>query len=136
MKMLKSTLRIFRYHLASVKYNYFDDKTPREEVFLEQIGRNGVTLPALNQHLDRAGFPYSIGRFPDILSKHDGLIDRITSSLRDFHLVPEHQSLPYEERKKTLFDYVSEELSESLALDPKVFAQYRIDNRFRMSRAI
>ena len=125
MELLRSSLRIVGYHVASVKYQ-LKDKTPREDAFLDRLRMNGVTLPALNRHLDRTGFPESIGRFPELLSRHESLIDRINFSLMEFHRTLEYETLPLEEKRKAIFDYVSCELSEGLSLDPKVFDEYRL----------
>lgn len=125
MEWLISGLRIAGYYVDDIKYK-LADKTPREDAFLDRLRMNGVTLPRLNIHLDRTGFPQSIGRFPDILSSHDVLIDRINHFMAEFSKTPGYESQTLEERRKTLSDYVSNELSESLSLDPKVFEQYRL----------
>jgi len=135
MKILEPGLRMARYHIADISYK-LKDKSPREDAFLDRLRANGLSMPGLNLHLDRAGFPQSVGRFPEILARHDRLIDSINQFMVDFAKNSEYGSLPLEQKRRTLFDYVSGQLSETLALDPRVFDQYRIDNKFRMSRAI
>jgi len=135
MKILELGLRRVGYHISDISYK-LKDKSPREDAFLDRLRANGISMTGLNLYLDRADIPQSVGRFPEILTIHDRLIDSINQFMVDFSREAEYAALPIEERRRTLLDYVSGQLSESLAFDPKVFAQYRIDNKFRMSRAI
>lgn len=125
MEFPKGLLKRTKYHLDDMLYR-FRDKTPREDVFLYQLKRNGISLPSLNNYLDNAGFPDSIGRFPEMILEYDDIINRVNSYILNFSRASNYRTLTIEKKREYLFRYVAGELAESLSLDPKLFDKYRI----------
>ena len=115
---------IHRNAVYWVKELFWKPENVRDEQVVDRLKRYDISLYSLNHHLDQAGFPDNVGRFPGILSYYSKIHDTITSALDTFWRNQSQLHGDVQTAREVLRNNVS--LAVATYLDSEIEAERRI----------